>query len=74
MSLLSDFGSFLNDVQHINGEIDAVKQDLVSGVKDAVMNIESQGKEVTSELQASSDTVTQTTQDISRDIQSQLKG
>ncbi|MBI3889135.1 hypothetical protein HY312_00955 [Candidatus Saccharibacteria bacterium] len=72
MGFLSDLGGFISQVQQVSDAADTVKQDLISGVKDVVMNVETQGKEVATELQASSDSLTQTAKSASDDIRNQL--
>ena len=72
MGFLSDLGGFISQVQQVSDAADTVKQDIISGVKDAVMNVETQGKEAVSELQASSDSVTQIVKSASDDIRTQL--
>lgn len=72
MGFLSDLGGFISQVQQVSDVADTVKQDLISGVKDAVMNVEAQSKEVAAEFQASSDSIAQTAKNTSEDIRRQL--
>ncbi len=72
MSFFSDLGGFINQVQQVTDFTDEIKQGIVSNVKDTVVNIETQGADVASQLQSTADSVTKVTQDTSDDIKSNL--
>lgn len=72
MGFLNDLGSFLGDVQHASDEFSAAKQELFSVGKDIVMNVETQGKEVSAELQSNAESFTQEAKSMSNDVRSQL--
>lgn len=73
MSFFSELGGFISQVQQVSDFTNEIKQGIVSNVKDAVVAVESQGSEITSQAQSVSDAVEKTTQDISSDVQSTLK-
>ncbi len=72
MGFLSDLGGFLSEVQHVSDELTTAKQEVFSIAKDAVMNVEAQGKEVAADIQTNSQTIARSVKTTTDDMRSQL--
>lgn len=72
MSLFSDIGGFLGQVQQASEEFATVKQEIFTVAKDTVLQVETQTSEVASEIKNDVTAVGQTAKDTATEAKSQL--